>query len=156
MSNTQYPDGFFDDMKLLINRVKNIESDSSLLQLANDFQSLYLRNAVSRDKAQWAIVGYQLNLLVDYIFHDDTKILRFREIEELIDKSKFENIRGPERGLLNKEVRNALEENYKKIEGLSVDLFKKRIDRIIWELANIASYDEIEERIKDIITKNIE
>ncbi|KJS86995.1 MAG: hypothetical protein JM58_05650 [Peptococcaceae bacterium BICA1-8] len=143
-------------MKLLINRVKNIESDSSLLQLANDFQSLYLRNAVSRDKAQWAIVGYQLNLLVDYIFHDDTKILRFREIEELIDKSKFENIRGPERGLLNKEVRNALEENYKKIEGLSVDLFKKRIDRIIWELANIASYDEIEERIKDIITKNIE
>lgn len=111
------PEGLFRDMKLLINRVKNIESESRLLQRANNFQALYLRNVVNRDKAQWAIVGYQLDLLADYVFHGDTKILRFREIEELIDKLKFENVHGPERGRINKEVRDALEMNFGVIEG---------------------------------------
>lgn len=142
-------DRFFEDMKFLINRVKNIESDRNLLQRANDFQALYLRNVVSRDKAQWAIVGYQLDLLADYIFNDDTKILRFREIQELIDKLKFENVRGPERGRLNKEVRSALEANFKTTEGLSLDLFKKRIDRIIWELVNYVSIDAIKDSVRD-------
>ena len=149
------PDSLFEDMKLLINRVKNIESDSSLLQRANDFQSLYLRNIVNRDKAQWAIVGYQLDLLTEYIFHDDTKILRFREIEELIDKLKFDNVRGPERGRLNKEVRDALEASFKMIEGLSLDFFRKRIDRIIWELVSFVSFDEVEDSVRDILTENV-
>ena len=142
------PDRLFEDMKLLINRVKNIESDSSLLQRANDFQALYLRNIVNRDKAKWAIVGYQLDLLTKYIFHDDTKILRFREIEELIEKLKFDNVRGPERGHLNKEVRSSLAANFKTIEGLSLDLFRKRIDRIIWELVSFVSFDEVEDSVE--------
>lgn len=150
------PNRLFEDMKLLINRVKNIESDSRLLQLANDFQVLYLRNSVNRDKAEWAIVGYQLDLLVEYIFHDDTKVLRFRKIEELINKLKFENVRGPERGHLNKKVRNALETNFIAIEGLTTGLFRKRIDRIIWELVDYVSYDMLEESVKWILEENIE
>lgn len=142
-------DRLFEDMEFLINRVKGIESNHDLLQRANDFQSLYLRNIVRRDKAQWAIVGYQLDLLVDYIFLDDTKILRFREIEELIDKLKFENIHGPERGRLNNEVRSALEANFEATEGLSMDLFKKRIDRIIWELVSCVPFDSIKNLLRD-------
>mgnify|MGYP000987941157 CR=1 FL=1 len=85
MRNLKYDwDLLFDDMKLLINRLKNIESDNTLLQRANDFQALYLRKSVNRDKAEWAIVGYQLELLIDFIFKDDTKILRFRQIDNLI------------------------------------------------------------------------
>ncbi|MGI6623787.1 MAG: nucleotidyl transferase AbiEii/AbiGii toxin family protein [Acetivibrionales bacterium] len=137
------PENLYKDMMLLINRVKNIESNSTLLQRANDFQALYLRNIVNRDKAQWAIVGYQLKLLVEYIFQDDAKILQFREIEELIEKLKFENIHGPERGRLNREARSLLEANFKTIEGLSLDLFRKRIDRIIWELVSFVSFDAI-------------
>jgi hypothetical protein len=148
------PENLYKDMMLLINRVKNIESDSTLLQRANDFQALYLRNIVNRDKAQWAIVGYQLKLLVEYIFQDDTKILQFREIEELIEKLKFENIHGPERGRLNREARSLLEANFKTIEGLSLDLFRKRIDRIIWELVSFVSFDAIIESLKVILAEH--
>lgn len=142
----------YKDMMFLINRVKNIESDSTLLQLANDFQALYLRSIVNRDKSQWAIVGYQLELLVDYIFNDNTKILRFREIEELIEKLKFENVRGPERGQINKKVRTSLESGFSKIQGLSLDLFRKRIDRIIWELAVFVTFDEITESLEAVLS----
>lgn len=148
------PENLYKDMMLLINRVKNIESNSTLLQRANDFQALYLRNIVNRDKAQWAIVGYQLKLLVEYIFQDDTKILQFREIEELIEKLKFENIHGPERGRLNREARSLLEANFKTIEGLSLDLFRKRIDRIIWELVSFVSFDAIIESLKVILAEH--
>ena len=148
------PKNLYKDMMLLINRVKNIESDSTLLQRANDFQALYLRNIVNRDKAQWAIVGYQLELLVEYIFHDDTKILQFREIEELIEKLKFENIHGPERGRLNRGARSLLEANFKTIEGLSLDLFRKRIDRIIWELVSFVPFDAIIESLKVILAEH--
>jgi hypothetical protein len=143
-------DILFEDMKLLINRVKNIENDSNLLKLANDFQGLYLRKIVNRDKTQWTIAGYQLDLLVEHIFNDDTKILRFRDIEELIDKLKFKNIHGPERGRLNKGVRSSLESNFKAIKGLSADIFRKRMDRIIWELISFVSFSVIEDSIKEI------
>jgi hypothetical protein len=142
------PESLFEDMKFLVNRIKNIENDSILLQRANDFQALYLRNIVNRDKAQWAIVGYQLELLIECIFHEDAKILSFREIEELIDKLKFENIRGPERGRLIKEVRSALESTFKGLEELSADIFRKRLDRIIWELASAVPFEAIVDSIK--------
>jgi len=145
------PDELFEDMKLLINRVKNIESDSRMLQRANDFQALYLRDAVNRDKAQWAIVGYQLDFLADYLFHGKNKILRFREIEELIDKLKFEDVRGPERGRINKEVRDALKTNFGAIKELSVDLFRKRIDRIVWELVSRVDLDAIRDSVSKIL-----
>ena len=141
----------FEDMILLINRVKNIESDSVLMQRANDFQSFYLRNTVNRDRAQWAVVGYKLELLAEHIFHDDTKILKFREIEDLTDKLKFENIRGPERGDLIKKVRTLLESAFKGIQGLSPDLFRKRLDRVIWELAAFVPFEEIENSVEGIL-----
>ena len=135
---------FLVDMKELIGRLKNIENDSRFLQRANDFQALYLRKSVNRDKAEWAIVGYQLELLIDYIFTDDVKILKFREIDELIGKLKFEHIKGPERGKLNREVRTILEVSFGNTAGLSVDLFKKRIDRIIWELVTFVDFQTIQ------------
>ncbi len=137
-------DLLFEDMKVLVGRLKNIESDSRFLQRANDFQALYLRKYVNRDKAEWAIVGYQLELLIDYIFSNDVRILQFREIDELIEKLKFEHIKGPERGKLNREVRTILEASFGNTAGLSVDLFKKRIDRIIWELVTFADFKTIQ------------
>ena len=80
--------------------------------------------------------------------------MRFREIEELIDELKFEGVRGPERGRINKEVRDILEMNFKSIVGLSADLFRKRIDRIIWELVCFVPFIEIEQAVRDIIVAN--
>lgn len=133
----------FEDMKFLINRLKNIENDNALLQKANDFQALYLRKSVSRDKAEWTIVGYQLQLLIDFIFKDDTKILRFRQIDDLIENLKFEHIQGPERGRHIREVREKLEAKYGEVDGLSENLFRKRIDRIIWELVTLVDFETI-------------
>lgn len=144
-------DLLFKDMKGLVSRLKNIESDSIFLQLANDFQALYLRKSVNRDKAQWAIVGFQLDLLVDYIFIDDKKILKFRDIEELISKLRFDHIQGPDRGKLIREARVLLEENFNNLTGLSQDLFKKRMDRIIWELAIFVDFHIIKEVLKEMI-----
>lgn len=147
-------DLLFKDLKVLINRLKNIESDSTLLQRVNDFQALYLRRCVNRDKAEWAIVGYQLELLVNYIFKDDTKIILYRQIDELIGKLKFEHIQGPGRGRLIRDVRAILEENYGKTSGLSQDLFKKRIDRIIWELVAFDDFEMIQEVLSKIVEEN--
>jgi len=144
-------DLLLEDMKALIRRLKNIESDGKLLQRANDFQALYLRKSVNRDKAEWAIVGYQLELLIDYIFTDDLRIVRYREIEEYIGKLKFEDIRGPERGKLNREIRSILEASFGTIAGLSVDLFKKRIDRIIWELVTFVDLEKIQGVLSGIV-----
>jgi len=138
-------DLLLEDMKALIGRLKNIESDGKLLQRANDFQALYLRKSVNRDKGEWAIVGYQLELLIDYIFADDLRIVRFREIDEFIGKLKFEHIKGPERGKVNREVRSILEARFGNITGLSIDLFKKRIDRIIWELITFVDFQTIKD-----------
>lgn len=153
--NVKYDSDFlFEDMKVLINRMKNIDNDSRLLQRANDFQALYLRKAVNRDKAEWAIVGYQLELLIDYIFADDTKILQFREIDELIGKLEFEHIKGPERGRLNRAVRAMLEASFGSITGLSQDLFKKRIERIIWELVTFVDFKTIQGALDKIAEEN--
>lgn len=144
-------DLLLEDMKALICRLKNIEGDMKLFQRANDFQSLYLRKSVNRDKADWAIVGYQLELLVEYIFTDDLRIVQFREINEFIGKLKFEHIKGPERGKLNKEVRTILEANFGNITGLSVDLFRKKIDRVLWELVTFVDFQTIRGSLKKII-----
>ena len=147
-------DLLLEDMKALIDRLKNIENDGKLLQRANDFQALYLRKSVNRDKAEWAIVGYQLELLIDYIFTDDLRIVQFREIDEFIGKLKFEHIKGPERGKLNREVRTILEESFGNTTGLSVDLFKKRIDRIIWELVTFVDFQTIRGALDKIAEEN--
>lgn len=141
----------FQDMKLLIDRVKNIENDSSLMQQAVNFQSLYLRRIVNKDKAQWAIVGYQLDLLTDYIFLNDTRILKYREIEDFIEKLKFEAIRGPERGTKIRDVRNALEKQFGSIDKLSKDLFRKKMERIIWELICYVTLYEIKDSIRNVL-----
>ncbi len=147
-------DLLFEDMKVLIRRLKNIEYDNTLLQRANDFQSLYLRKSVCRDKAEWAIVGYQLELLLNYIFTDDTKIHQFRQIDELIGKLNFEHIRGPERGSVLKEVRVMLEANFGTTAGLSQDLFKKRINRIMWELVEFVGFQKLQLVLKKILEEN--
>lgn len=155
MRNLKYDgDMLFDDMKVLINRLKNIENDNTLLRRANDFQSLYLRSSVNRDKAEWAIVGYQLDLLIDYIFDDNIKILRFRQIDNLIEKLKFEHVQGPERGRLIREVRAILEMKYGKVAGLIADLFRKRIDRIIWELVTLVDFETIYKVLSKTVGEN--
>jgi hypothetical protein len=52
-------------------------------------------------------------------------------------------VHGPERGRLIGEVRGLLEAKFKNTDGLSPDLFKKRIDRIIWELVCLVSPEEV-------------
>ncbi|MDX9917194.1 MAG: nucleotidyl transferase AbiEii/AbiGii toxin family protein [Gudongella sp.] len=147
-------DLLLEDMTALIGRLKNIESDDEFLQRANDFQALYLRRSVNRDKAEWAIVGYQLELLIDYIFADDLRIVRFKEIHEFIGKLKFEHIKGPGRGILNREVRSILETSFGEFSVLSKDLFKKRIDRIIWELITFVDFQKIRGVLDKIIEEN--
>jgi len=139
------------DMHHLISRIKSIESNNSMLKLANDFQSLYLRRSVNRDKAQWAIVGYQLELLVNLIFNDDARILRVNDIISLIEKLEFVGVRGPERGRMIKDTRSALESEFGSLSGLSTDIMKKRLDRIIWELVSVLSFDEVSSAIKAVI-----
>lgn len=140
------------DMKLMVNRIKDIENSSSTQKFANDFQSLYLRKAVNRDKALWAIAGYQLGLLIEYIFCDCKKITHFREIEELTTRLRFDDIRGPERGHLNNAVRNALRTDFGAMHELSDNLLQKRLNRIIWVLVSHVPLKEIENSVKKAVT----
>jgi hypothetical protein len=99
---------------------------------------------------EWAIVGYQLFLLINYLFNTDSKILYIQNIENLAFALRFDGIRGPERGTLNREVRNVLMSNFGAQKGLSPDLFKKSINRIIWELASFVSFDSIEASVRTL------
>jgi predicted nucleotidyltransferase component of viral defense system len=150
--NIQYsPEQLFASMNVLINRIMNIEYNASLLNVAHDFQSLYLRKEVNRDKAQWAIVGFQLKMFIEYLFRDDEKFTRFREIENLIERISFSHIRGPERGDKIRKVREILKLNFAEIEGLSADIYNKRLDRIIWELASKTPYNNIADSLKKLV-----
>jgi hypothetical protein len=120
---------------MLIQKLQNIEVNMDYLQKAFDFQSVYLRKDVNRDKAEWAIVGFQLELLVKYIFENDMKIEYFDRISLYIDKLRFKEIVGPDRGLRIRQTRNELKDKFGDNEKLSENLFLKRLDRIIWELA---------------------
>jgi hypothetical protein len=111
---------------------------------------LYLRKSVRRDKTGWAIVGYQLEMLIDTIFFDDTRILQFIQIEEMIGRLGFEHIHGPERSKLNREARSALEDRFGNTAGLSQNLFKKRADRMIWELISFIDLQEIEKVLGEL------
>ena len=133
---------------LRIGGIKNIETDTLLLKEANDFQSVYLRREVNRNKSEWAIVGYQLDLFIEFIFRSDERFINFRKFETLIEKYSFLDLRGPERGLEVKKVRDTLKLNFAELEDISTDIFNKRFDRIIWELASIVPYD----KIKNILT----
>ena len=139
------------DINLIIGRIKAIESSQGAQKLANDFQSLYLRKEANRDKAQWAIAGYILGLLVDYIFRGDGKILHYKDIERLLGRTRFDNMRGPERGRMIEDLRNKLKADYGMLPDLSPDLFKKRLHRIIWELASIVFFEDIDNSIKALI-----
>ena len=55
---------------------------------------------------------------------NDNKNFSSRDIDECIEKLKFENVHGPERGRLIGEVRGLLEAKFKNTDGLSPDLFK--------------------------------
>ncbi|MBU4450861.1 MAG: nucleotidyl transferase AbiEii/AbiGii toxin family protein [Actinobacteria bacterium] len=133
------------DMKQFIKRLQQIENTPEMIQRANDFQALYLRSAVNRDKTQWAIVGYQLELIAEYIFRSDKRIFKITDIEEIIKHLKFEHIRGPEKGEISKHFRHELEKAFSGIEGITDNLFRKRIERIIWELVTYVSVEEIKE-----------
>ena len=130
-------------MKQFIKRLQQIENTPEMIQRANDFQSLYLRSAVNRDKTQWAIVGYQLELIAECIFRGDKRIFKITDIEEIIKYLKFEHIHGPKKGEISKHFRNELEKAFSVIEGITDNLFRKRMERIIWELVTYVSVEEI-------------
>jgi len=59
----------------------------------------------------------------------------------------------PERGRLIKGARNVLENDFGKLEGLSKELFRKRTDRVIWELASVVPFESIENSTKTILSE---
>ena len=146
------PERLFRDMKSFIDRVKDIENDKTLLQHAQNFQSLYLRSIASRDKAQWAITGFQMDMLIQYLWGNGTQLLNFDAIDELSETLKFCEIRGPERGRLVTKARTILESTFDSLEGLSSDVFKKRLDRIVWEIATIVPLNIIRDSLKPILS----
>lgn len=133
----------FNDMKQFIKRLQQIENTPEMIQRANDFQSLYLRSTVNRDKTQWAIVGYQLELITECIFRGDKRIFKITDIEEIIKHLQFEHIHGPKKGKISKHFRHKLEKAFSGIEGITDNLFRKRIERIIWEVVTYVSVEEI-------------
>jgi len=145
------PEALLQDMKSFIDRVRSIENDKVFLNRANDFQSLYLRKGVNRDKAQWAIVGFQLDLLVKYLFKSSTMLPSFNAITELSEKLSFSEIRGPERRQMVDDARSKLQAAFSDLKGLSVDVFKKRLDRIVWEIATFVPVNIIYDSVKPLV-----
>lgn len=144
-------DLLYEDMQLLLKRVENIESNDELMARAYDFQGFYLRNTVNRDKSGWVIAAYQIDLLVQFIFKDNNKLLDYRKIEELIEKLQFDQIHGPEKGKKYRFIREILKEAFLSKVNISEDLFKKKFDRIMWELMRECTYEEIYEVLKDVL-----
>jgi len=123
-----------DDMAKLIKRIQKIEEDGQLLQYANNFQSLYLRKNVNRSKTDWAIVGIKLEMLCNKIFKGINYIDSYLEIDEFIEYIGFLDIKGPERGVKINGVRKRLQDKFGQVSIESQNLFRKRLDRVIWEL----------------------
>jgi len=121
-------------------RVITVSSDALLQQ---NQKLVYLRKSVNRDKTEWVIVGYQLDLLYKFLFFNDISLLQFDHIMDLIETLKFNSLTGPERGKALQQVRELLETSFGHLPDLSDTLFRKRIDRIIWELVTHIGLDQL-------------
>ncbi|MDF2700617.1 MAG: hypothetical protein K0Q49_2176 [Haloplasmataceae bacterium] len=139
----------YQDMLSFIKEIQQIENNNEMFKIANDFQSLYLRRLVNRDKADWSIVGYQLELIVEMIYNGNQQIRKIRHIEELLEQLEYSNITGPYRGTVMKNMRAKLENKFSELPNLSTNLFKKNFKRIIWELLTIVPFEEIKSIVKE-------
>ena len=135
------------DVLELIKKIQGIEADKDLITYANNFQSLYLRKSVSRSKQQWAIVGMQLELIYNKLIKKNDLINQYNKIRDLVIELKFEEITGVERGTKIKEVRNKLKSEFEIICKDPDTLFRKQLERIIWELAVVSEYSKIRETV---------
>ena len=138
----------YEDMQLLLKRIENIETNEELMARAYDFQGFYLRNTVNRDKSGWVIAAYQIELLIRYLFEYDNKILEYYKVEQLIERLQFNKIHGPEKGKKYQLIRDILKKAFLPNQHISEELFKKKFDRIIWELMREYTYMEIYNVIK--------
>lgn len=84
---------------------------------------------------------------IEFFYKEDERILQYSKIIDLIEKLEFKDMMGPERGVITNELRDALRKEYGSIEGLSDDLFRKRFERIIWELIRHVPLDEIKKML---------
>lgn len=139
----------YEDMQVLIKSIEAIEEDKEMLQRALDFQGLYLRRIVNRDKDGWAIVAFQIDLLVQYIFEQRDTILMYDNVVQLLKSLEFENIRGPEKGKMFSRIRTILRENFG--TDKSDRLFVKKFDRIIWEVLQDYDYQILRESLSEIL-----
>lgn len=137
-----------EDMNNLISKVRGIENDEELMRIANDFQSLYIKRSQIKSKSDWAIAAIKLQLLVDRTFGRNRSINRFKDIETLITKLQFNDIRGPERGRKLVSAKEALRDICAEIPELRSDLFNKKPERVIWELLLYKDLDSIAEFLK--------
>jgi len=137
----------FTDMMRFIKRIQNIESEPELFQRANDFQALYLRRAVSRNKQQWSIVGYQLELITTDLLMNKAPSGKYQRYTDLADLVAFANISGPERSQKINQVRTALKNNFDSRTGYQDQLFRKSLERIIWGLSTSIEAEELNQVI---------
>lgn len=135
------------DVLDLIKKIQAIEEDKELITYANNFQSLYLRKSVNRSKQQWAIVGMQLELIYNKLIEKNDLINQYNEIRDLVIEFKFEAITGVERGIKIKEARKKLKSKFETICKDPDTLFRKQLERIIWELAVVAEYSELRKTV---------
>jgi len=141
------PEILFTDMMRFIKRIQNIESEPELFQRANDFQALYLRRAVSRNKQQWSIVGYQLELITTDLLMNKAPSGKYQRYSDLTDLVTFANISGPERSQKINQVRTALKNNFDSRTGYQDQLFRKSLERIIWGLSTSIEAEELNQVI---------
>lgn len=133
------------DMLNLAYKLQKIESDSQYMKKANDFQSMYLRKDVNRDKSGWAIIGFQLELIVKSIFIGDEKLTQLEDIEKYIVKCQYQEFVGPERGKMLRILRQKFKGKFGDNKDLTDDIFRRNTERIIWELVCKYDLDQIVE-----------
>ena len=141
-----------EDLLGFIKTIQRIEQSPTMIKKIDDFQSLYLRKEVSRDKTEWSIVGFQLELLFHKLFNNDKRIDKFQEIEKLCSNLQFKQIQGPKKGEINSKIRTLLQNRYGNIPNLSDGLFRKRNNRVIWELATYVDLEDLQYCINDALS----
>ncbi|NLD05941.1 MAG: nucleotidyl transferase AbiEii/AbiGii toxin family protein [Synergistaceae bacterium] len=140
-----------EDMSNIISKLRDIENDDQLTRIANDFQSLYIKRTQIRTKSDWATALTKLQLLTERIFENNRNIDMIEEIEELITKLQFNDIRGPERGKKIIAVKKALKIICNGIPNIRADLFNKKPERVIWELLLHKDMENITVALENIL-----
>jgi len=122
----------------------DFENDKRLAKLINNFQSLYVRKALNRSSAEWAVLGARIYLLLDYLRQNMDAKQPLNMLLQCERDLEFDSLKGIDRGRIIRRFRDEFSKDFEKYSDYPATVLKgKNPVRIMWAVVKSDNLSEI-------------